>query len=67
MVDLDAWHQDENLYNKEALGGTENPLPGMLFRAKPKESMKPMSWLNFRNFYAKCHNNLSKVRLLLLP
>ncbi|WWD16138.1 hypothetical protein CI109_100563 [Kwoniella shandongensis] len=66
LTDLDAWHQDEQKYRKEALGlstgdEAETPLPGMLFRPKAGDDMRPMSWQEFRNFYAKCHNVLSRA------
>lgn len=69
MADLDAWHQDESRYKREGLGvtdphgGGESPkqVPGMMFRPKPTSDMVPMSWQQFRNFYAKCHNTLAKV------
>ena len=69
MADLDAWHQDELRYKREALGVSDEPsegekrqLPGMMFRPKPNSELVPMSWQQFRNFYAKCHNILTKVR-----
>ena len=71
MADLDVWHQDESRYNREALGisdqamedAEQKQLPGMMFRPKSNAVMNPMSWLQFRNFYAKCHNTLTTVRL----
>jgi THO complex subunit 2 len=70
MADLDAWHQDESHYKREALGISEDAaegqaqrqLPGMMFRPKPTSDLVPMSWQQFRNFYAKCHNTLARVR-----
>ncbi|KAK8869600.1 hypothetical protein IAR55_000167 [Kwoniella newhampshirensis] len=66
LTDLDGWHQDEQKYRKEALGFTGSddgatPLPGMLFRPRAGDDMRPMSWQEFRNFYAKCHNVLSRA------
>lgn len=69
LADLDKWHQSENVYLKEALGISPNPteggeqkrLPGMLFRSRAGDDMREMSWQEFRNFYAKCHNVLTRV------
>ncbi|AFR93442.1 THO complex subunit 2 [Cryptococcus neoformans C23] len=69
LADLDKWHQSENVYLKEALGISPNPieggeqkrLPGMLFRSKAGDDMREMSWQEFRNFYAKCHNVLTRA------
>ncbi|WVQ78452.1 hypothetical protein IAT38_000538 [Cryptococcus sp. DSM 104549] len=68
LADLDGWHRDEKLYRKEALGFVEGVpeeeqkcLPGMLFRSKAGEEQKPMGWQEFRNFYAKCHNVLTRA------
>lgn len=69
MADLDAWHRDEALFKREALGlskdaeadSEKKPLPGMVFRTRTGDEPQPMSWVQFRNFYAKCHTNLTKV------
>nr|XP_018263621.1 uncharacterized protein I303_03491 [Kwoniella dejecticola CBS 10117]OBR85779.1 hypothetical protein I303_03491 [Kwoniella dejecticola CBS 10117] len=70
LADLDVWHRDEKVYKLEALGlkpdqqageETQKTLPGMLFRKKPAEPIRHMEWQEFRSFYAKCHNTLSKA------
>ncbi|WVN86680.1 uncharacterized protein L203_101852 [Cryptococcus depauperatus CBS 7841] len=69
LGDLDKWHQNEKVYLQEALGITSaikegeerKRLPGMLFKAKAGDDMREMSWQEFRNFYAKCHNVLSRA------
>jgi THO complex subunit 2 len=72
MADLDVWHSSQDRYNREALGidldvkkeegkAAGHTLPGMLFRARAGAEMTPMTWEQFRNFYAKCHNALSNV------
>lgn len=69
MADLDAWHRDEARYKREALGVSDQttngeeqrPLPGMMFKSAVGADNAPMSWKQFRNFYAKCHRSLAKV------
>ncbi|WVQ98958.1 hypothetical protein IAU59_006090 [Kwoniella sp. CBS 9459] len=69
LTDLDAWHTDEKRYKREALGipddvpEGEKPetLPGMLFKPKAGDEIRPMAWQQFRNFYAKCHNVLTRA------
>lgn len=67
LTDLDAWHQDEAKFKREALGETENSdapstlLPGMQFRPKTGMDLRPMTWPEFRNFTARCHAALSRV------
>lgn len=60
MKDVDVWHGDEAKYQKEAIGmpdmvveGEEpKSLPGMMVKGKQQTQEKPMSWTQFRNFYA---------------
>jgi THO complex subunit 2 len=69
MSDLDSWHHDEARFKKEALGisgdasedAKTTPLPGMMFRLRRGHELKAMTWQQFRNFYAKCHNTLTRV------
>ncbi|OCF36409.1 hypothetical protein I316_01658 [Kwoniella heveanensis BCC8398] len=69
LTDLDGWHSDETRYKREALGIPDDAaeadktetLPGMLFKPKAGDEIRPMAWQQFRNFYAKCHNVLTRA------
>jgi THO complex subunit 2 len=66
MQNLDAWHSSEALYKKEALGlkdgdDSGKKLPGMIFKSRRESPMSAMSWTQFRDFYGKAHNALTKV------
>ncbi|KAL7424172.1 THO2 plays a role in transcriptional elongation [Cryptotrichosporon argae] len=77
MAWLDTWHADEKVYRLEALGLPDEDkskivtddapkpkgLPGMYFRRQKNEDLQPMSWVQFRNLYAKLHNNLNRALL----
>jgi len=62
LADLNTWHKDEKEYQKSAIGNTDNGhLPGMECRLKTDSPRTPMTWNQFRNFYAKVHNCLYDV------
>ena len=66
MADLDLWHKNEKLYKREALGvdptdDNIKELPGMIFRSRRDMPAAPMTYLTFREVYAKWHNTLTSV------